>query len=106
MASGPSPSSPGPLLPSVLKCAACRNTLQNVQPPKEDVDKLNTRGGATRGNKGLIPVVEEDSMPVPRWIQEKIDEVIMDEVMTSVRISNLGLYFFAFKCCVSQLSVD
>jgi len=74
MASGPSPSSPGPLLPSVLKCAACRNTLQNVQPPKEDVDKLNTRGGATRGNKGLIPVVEEDSMPVPRWIQEKIDE--------------------------------
>ena len=26
--------------------------------------------------------------------------------INSVRISNLGLYFFAFKCCVSQLSVD
>ena len=71
MASGPSLSSAGPLLPSVLKCAACRSTLQNVQPPKEDVD---TRG--TRGRKDLIPVVEEDSMPVPRWIQDKIDEVI------------------------------
>ena len=38
MASGPSSPSAGPRLPSVLKCAACRNTLQNVQPPKEDVD--------------------------------------------------------------------
>ena len=26
--------------------------------------------------------------------------------ITSVRNSNLGLYFFPFKCCVSQLSVD
>ena len=66
----PSSSSTGPRLPSVLKCAACRNTLQNVQPPKEDID---TRG--PRGSKDLIPVVEEDSMPVPRWIQDKIDEV-------------------------------
>ena len=29
-----------------------------------------------------------------------------EEVMTSVRNSNLGLCFFAFKCCVSHLSVD
>ena len=70
MASGPSSPSVGPRLPSVLKCAACRNTLQNVQPPKEDVDS-----GTKRGGKDLIPVVEEDSMPIPRWIQEKIDEV-------------------------------
>ena len=81
MASGPSSSSAGPLLPSVLKCAACRTTLQNVQPPKEDAD---TRG--SRGSKELIPVVEEDSMPVPRWIQEKIDEVTMDEGMISDEI--------------------
>ena len=27
-------------------------------------------------------------------------------IITSVRNSNLGLCFFAFKCCVSQLSVD
>ena len=26
--------------------------------------------------------------------------------MTRVWNSNLGLYFFPFKCCVSQLSVD
>ena len=70
MASDPSSPSAGPRLPSVLKCAACRNTLQNVQPPKENVDS-----GSKRGGKDLIPVVEEDSMPIPRWIQEKIDEV-------------------------------
>ena len=27
-------------------------------------------------------------------------------MLSSVRNSDLGLYFFAFKCCVSQLSVD
>ena len=73
-----SPSS-GPVLPSVLKCSACRNTLQNIQPPKADDDDDNGGGGSSRRgprrNKDLIPVVEEDSMPVPRWIQERIDEV-------------------------------
>ena len=76
-ATSPSPSL-GPVLPSVLKCSACRNTLQNIQPPKADDDDDGGGGSSIRGprrNKDLIPVVEEDSMPVPRWIQERIDEV-------------------------------
>ncbi len=55
------------LLPPVLKCGQCRHTLQNVRPPQPSSEASS--------QPDVIPVVEDDSAELPKWIQDKIEEV-------------------------------
>ena len=90
-------------------CAAYRTGTNGCVTKMNLLTALNTVPAEDVGQadepRGVLQ--HHDASPHPR-LEELAPEVVKGRVrvVTRVRNSNLGLCFFAIKCCVSHLSVD